>query len=198
MFWPLLPFSELVSQHLLLSASSTNVTTHMPFCLPLLHCLLDVTMNIDYFWFWFFFPLPQRTGFRKACQCLAHTNIPQNPAPQNSPAPSPSASHTPQPTLFLPIPLLSGGARNSPLILVSALPFLSGSPWIMPTHFLTESWFPTGNKFQTAKLQGACVLYWKEETYPYSQCKLSLSHSCCDNLHLISEPNQLKKIGLYG
>lgn len=88
--------------------------------------------------------------------------------------------------------------RNNPLIPVSVLPFFSHSPWIMPTHLLIDAWFPTRNKFLTAKLHSCFVLHsstgfpGKKKPIPiHSASSASLRY--CENLHLISQLYQLKK-----
>lgn len=169
----------------------------MLFCLPLPHCLLNVKINIAYFCK--LPPTKEQVSGKPASilPTLISSKI-LHPKFPRSICPLPSTSHIPQPTLFLPIHLLSGGARNSPLIPVSVLPFFSCSPWIMPTHLLTDSWFPTRNKFLTVKLHSGFVLHsstgfpGKKKLIPIHSAS-SASLRCCDNLHLISQLYQLKK-----
>lgn len=97
--------------------------------------------------------------------------------------PPPPICHTPSLSLQYPC------FQDLILIHVLVLLFLYISPWIMTSHLLTES--PTGNEFLTAKLCNAFVAqltFLERRNHPYSLCKLDLSHSCCNNLHLISQP----------
>lgn len=136
----------------------------------------------------------QILSFRKACQCPANTNILQPKIPMQFVL-SPSTSHTPHTILFLAISLLSGSQLNSclsPVIFIHLpLDYAFTSPnRIMPSYRKKAS--------HSKALQHLCTtqpsrLSWKEEIHPYSLCKLSLSHSCCNNLHLISQLYQLQK-----
>lgn len=80
------------------------------------------------------------------------------------------------------------------LIHVSVLSFLAISPWIMPSHLLTESCLRKGSK--SSQQSSAMPLYCIAQSTSLERrnpshiplCKLSLSHSCCNNLHLNSQP----------
>lgn len=132
--------------------------------------------------------------FRKACQCPTNTNIlqPEIPMPHVL---FPSIFHMLHTILFLAILLLSGPLFNSclsPVIFIH--PFLDYA-FTSPNRIMP---FYRKQAAHNKALQCLCTtqsnwLSWKEEIHPYSLCKLSLSHSCCNNLHLSSQPYHLKK-----
>lgn len=136
--------------------------THILFHIPLFQCLLNVSIN-DFFPP--FFPNHQVSGKPDS---VLPTLISSKILHPKISTHLPSFPYIPYPStpLFFPIPPYSGGVRNFPLILVSELPCLSHSPWIMPVYLPTESLFPHSEVLWCLCTTEPNRHSWKEKTHP--------------------------------